>query len=164
VDLVPPIHQVPPEEPLVFASWPAMAMHPPDFNYVPDRVYGPVVQIAPAQNNQPPILTRLEPSSGQANFRNQLVLGAGPGGGPHVKVFDFVADAAGFLHINNQIGFMAMDPSFRGGVDVAIGSFVDLPTPSIDFNTQKPVVVPDTTSQQVTALTFPYTRETYRQF
>jgi hypothetical protein len=164
VDLVPPIHQVPPEQPLVFASWSAMSMHPPDFNFVPSRVYGPFVQIAPAQNNNPPILTRLKPSSGQVNFRNQLVLGAGPGGGPHVKVFDFVADAQGFLHINNQIGFMAMDPTFRGGVDVAIGSFVDLPTPTFDPTTDKEVVRPDTTSAQITALTFPYTRETYRQF
>jgi hypothetical protein len=159
-----PLNATPPNtQPLVFASWPAMSMHPPDFNYVPDRVYGPFVEIQQAQNNLPPILTRLQPSSGQVNARNQLILGAGPGGGPHVKVFDFVNDATGF-HLNAQIGFMAMDPSFRGGVNVAIGSFVDLPTPTIDPNTQQPVVSPDNTSRQVTALTFPYTTETYRQF
>jgi hypothetical protein len=164
VDLVPPIHQVPPEEPLVFASWPAMSMHPPDFAYVPDRVYGPFVQTSPAQNNIPPIVTRFTPSSGQVNARNQLILGAGPGGGPHVKVIDFVDGPNGTLVINNQIGFMAFDPSFRGGVNVAIGSFVDLPNPSIDPNTLQPVVRPDNTDPQITAVTFPYTTDTYRQF
>jgi hypothetical protein len=45
---------------------------------------------------------------------DDIVVGAGPGGGPHVKVFDGVAGA--------EIGnFFAYDPSFTGGVNVAVG-------------------------------------------
>jgi hypothetical protein len=43
-----------------------------------------------------------------------LILGAGPGGGPHVKVFD---GQDGHL----VRSFMAYDPSFHGGVFVAAG-------------------------------------------
>jgi hypothetical protein len=44
----------------------------------------------------------------------RIITGAGPGGGPHVKVFSGDAPIA--------IGsFMAYDPSFRGGVTVASG-------------------------------------------
>jgi cyclophilin family peptidyl-prolyl cis-trans isomerase len=45
------------------------------------------------------------------NSANQIITGAGTGGGPHVEVFDQFASV--------QRSFMAYDPSFRGGVNVA---------------------------------------------
>ncbi len=44
----------------------------------------------------------------------QIVTGAGPGGGPHVRVFEPDNTDAG-------IGFFAYDPTFAGGVRVAVG-------------------------------------------
>jgi len=43
-----------------------------------------------------------------------IVAGAGPGAGPHVKVFDGLSG-------NEIASFYAYDPKFRGGVNVAIG-------------------------------------------
>jgi lysophospholipase L1-like esterase len=43
-----------------------------------------------------------------------VVTGAGPGGGPHVEVFDGRTGAL-------LKGFMAFDPGFRGGASVAVG-------------------------------------------
>jgi len=48
------------------------------------------------------------------NGRMEIIAGAGYGGGPHVRIFD----ASGKLL---SPGFMAFDPSFRGGVTVATG-------------------------------------------
>jgi hypothetical protein len=48
-----------------------------------------------------------------------IIVGAGPGGGPHVEIFD---GATGQLMENSPIAsFMAFDPSFTGGVYVAAG-------------------------------------------
>lgn len=43
----------------------------------------------------------------------EIVTGAGPGGGPHVRVFDSKGNAI--------INFMAYDKNFSGGVNVAVG-------------------------------------------
>jgi len=45
--------------------------------------------------------------------RPEIVTGAGPGGGPHVRIFD----SSGSVLAN----FMAYDKNFRGGVNVAVG-------------------------------------------
>jgi hypothetical protein len=45
-----------------------------------------------------------------------IVTGAGPGGGPHVRAF-----ALGGGSPTEVAGFLAFDPAFRGGVHVAVG-------------------------------------------
>jgi hypothetical protein len=44
---------------------------------------------------------------------DEIVTGAGPGGGPHVRVFD--------KHGRDIAGFFAFEDSYRGGIDVAVG-------------------------------------------
>jgi hypothetical protein len=58
----------------------------------------------------------------------EVVTGAVAGGGPHVKVFS-VNTANGATRLLSS--FMAYDPSFRGGVNVAAGRIGDLATDSI---------------------------------
>ena len=60
------------------------------------------------------------------DVRNDIVVAAGPGGGPHVKVIDSAKLSQ--VQANGQIAesallasFFAFDPSFTGGVSVAVG-------------------------------------------
>src|SRR5439155_3581556 len=50
--------------------------------------------------------------------RAELILGAGPGGGPHVKIYKFDVSDQQMILVNQ---FMAYETSFRGGVTVASG-------------------------------------------
>jgi hypothetical protein len=54
--------------------------------------------------------------------REELVVAPDFGGGPHVKVFSDV-DGDGRLSDTVTDSFMAYDPTFRGGVRVAVGTF-----------------------------------------
>lgn len=45
--------------------------------------------------------------------KDEIVTGAGPGGGPHVRIFDLFGKPKG--------GFFAYNKKFRGGVSVAVG-------------------------------------------
>ena len=56
---------------------------------------------------------------GAAGSVNEILTGAGPGGGPHVAVFD---QAGAPLE-----GFFAFGGSFTGGVVVAAGDVVTVP-------------------------------------
>lgn len=52
--------------------------------------------------------------SGPEDGRAEVVVGAGEGGGPHVKILDAAGNMLGG-------GFFAFSPEFRGGVRVAVG-------------------------------------------
>lgn len=58
---------------------------------------------------------------------DEVITGSGPGGGPHVRVFDRQGTA--------QLDVMAYEPSFRGGVSVAGGSGIFVTGPgAIDLD------------------------------
>jgi len=70
----------------------------------------------------------------------EIIVGAGPGGGPHVKVFKLgVAfdPATGQVPVTEVASFYAFDPGFTGGVYVTAGNF----DPSNDPNNAP--LVPD---------------------
>jgi hypothetical protein len=50
--------------------------------------------------------------------KDEIVTGAGPGGGPHVRVFTPTPDGGA----TGTSGFFAYDPNFHGGVNVAAGA------------------------------------------
>jgi hypothetical protein len=53
--------------------------------------------------------------------KDEIITGAGPGGGPHVRVWTLGPDGHSFVEV---AGFMAYDPHFGGGVAVTAGNLV----------------------------------------
>ena len=68
-------HTVPPEEPLVMASWSATDPNRPAFA-VPDRVYGPFVQTSPGNNGGSVTITRLQVADRCAKLAQSTRIGA----------------------------------------------------------------------------------------
>ncbi len=141
-------------QPLVFAMWAANDPNLPAFA-APGTIYGPFVQTGTAGST--PIITRLRAPAGQPTVRDQLITGPGPGGGPIVRIWDFAGGLGAAAQMNQ---FNAFDPNFRGGINVAIGSVVDLPNP----NPLQPTVKPNITGAQITSVTFPFDPNVGRQF
>jgi hypothetical protein len=54
---------------------------------------------------------------------DEIITGAGPGGGPAVKVFDITGIFGGSATPIARLAFFAFDPNQRGGVNVAAGQF-----------------------------------------
>src|SRR5439155_27309125 len=52
----------------------------------------------------------------------EVVVGAGPGGGPHVRTFK-IADGQAIPLAGPLGSFFAFEPTFSGGVNVAVGDF-----------------------------------------
>lgn len=72
------------------------------------------------------------------NPGEELITGAGPGGGPHVRVWKYSA-TTGLTAIDSG-GFYAYDPSFRGGVYVAAGDVSQGSSVSSPDNLAKEIV------------------------
>jgi hypothetical protein len=56
---------------------------------------------------------------------DEIITGAGSGGGPHVKAFSRATDG----NLSTVSSFFAYDPSFRGGVEV--GTMMSPSTPGV---------------------------------
>jgi hypothetical protein len=119
---------------IVFANWAdttAMSNYPTDGSDPPVAVpVGPYVQVGETAAGTA-VITRLTSPTGQTTTRDQLITGAGPGGGPHVIVWGF--NGAG-TKLTQFVGlqFYAFDPSYHGGVNVALGDVISSPIPSSD--------------------------------
>ncbi len=157
----------PPEQPLVYATWTADSDTIPPWA-VPEVVYGPFVQSSPAVGDAPPVVTPLQLPPGQVNARNQLITGPGVGGGPLVRVWDFLGQPNGSIRQNEMIQFNAFDPNFRGGINVAIGTFIEIPNPDITGVVRPGLNTTDLELQENRlydpVTTFPFTRNIYRQY
>jgi FG-GAP-like repeat len=58
----------------------------------------------------------------------QVVTGPGPGGGPDVRVFSGVTQPGGTAGYTLAAEFLAYNPDFRGGVNVAAGTLANAPS------------------------------------
>lgn len=155
----------------VTAKWAPDSMTFPGAPFKTDVEYGPFVRVAKTADGKD-IITRLTVPPGTVTFKNQLVIGAGPGGGPHVKIYDFAGTAGGQL-INNGVGkeFFAFDASFRGGVEVGVGNVLEHQDAArrvpgrIDYTQTPPVFIVDSTGNSGTQVfsTVPIDTELYRR-
>ncbi|MFL5327795.1 MAG: hypothetical protein ACJ8C4_02685 [Gemmataceae bacterium] len=116
---------------IVYAQWPLGSTHIPT-GFQAGVTYGPFVRIGA---NQITRITSPRDTAGSAitdgtevsdalTSVNDLVVGAGPGGGPHVKIYDFVNNGDGTLTPRMGKEFFAFDASFHGGVNVAMGDVI----------------------------------------
>ncbi|HEX4591876.1 MAG TPA: FG-GAP repeat protein, partial [Gemmataceae bacterium] len=136
-DITPPIPNPNNVGHIVYATWTdttAMSNYPTDGSMPPTGVtVGPYVQLG-VNAAGTPIITRLTAPTGQLSTRNQLITGAGPGGGPDVRVWTFTGTGS-TLSPALAKEFMAFSPSFAGGVTVAIGDVaIDQLTSSLNGN------------------------------
>ena len=67
---------------------------------------------------------------GAADGRDEIIVGAGPGGGPHVRIMKFDPITGEFVELR---GFYAYGVGFSGGVAVAAGDVVPEETGPIQF-------------------------------
>jgi len=155
----------------VTAKWAPDSATFPGAPFKTDQLYGPFVRVGVTSDGTD-IITRLTIPPDAVTFKNQLVIGAGPGGGPHVKIYDFSGTAGGSL-VNNGVGkeFFAFDASFRGGVAVGIGNVLEHQDATrrepgrIDFTQDPPVFIPDSTGNSGTQVftEIPFNTELYRR-
>jgi hypothetical protein len=154
-DNVPPtFDDFPQELPLVYATWPATSTNRPAFMPA-DVPVGPFIRLPDA--GQTPVVKPLTAGPGEANFRNQLITGPGPGGGPIVRVWAFVNDNLGFRN-TERIDFVGGDIANRGGINVAIGTVVDNATDNGG------TIISDPNGARLITSTFPYSTSVYSQF
>jgi len=154
-DRIPPtFDDFPQELPLVYANWPATSTNRPAF--MPAGVpVGPFIRFPDAGNT--PVVKPLTAGPGAVSFRNQLVTGPGPGGGPLARVWDFINGPGGF-QLNARIEFVAGDITSRKGINVAIGSVVQNAQPN------GTTITSDRSSPPLSSLTFPYNPSVYSTF
>lgn len=87
------------------------------------RVYSPTGTYLAAQAVYPSQFTggvNVAVGDVTGDGRNDVVTGAGPGGGPHVLVLSYNSSTRSFDTVGS---FFAYDPGFHGGVNVAVGKF-----------------------------------------
>jgi hypothetical protein len=163
---------------VVYALWETGDPNlPPGFDA--EVVYGPFIRVSanrvvrmtsPRDTLDTEIVGNVEVSDALTT-RNHLVVGAGAGGGPHVKIYGFETRADGSLQEHMGKDFFAFDPSFRGGVNVAIGDVIshtssgnvpgrfDYISPTRDF-----IRDTDRNSGSQAFISFPYDTALYEKF
>jgi FG-GAP repeat len=88
-----------------------------------NKTSGQVLTLASFYAFDPTFLGGLSVAAGDitGDGRADVVIGAGPGGGPHVRSF-VVGSLGGVAQVPGPLGsFFAFEPSFHGGVNVAAG-------------------------------------------